>query len=109
MNDYEKKLRQETDIQLKTACEKIIALSKLSDFSSFDKEILGVSANFIKGILKKDKTMESIYSIIKICSFLEIIHERFPMKSPSCGKILKVIQSLNVALINIQITMAFGE
>ena len=109
MNDYEKKVKQEADIQLKTAYEKIIALSKLSDFSSFDKEILGVSANFIKGILGKDKTTESTYSIIKICSFLEIIYERSPVKLPSCEKILKVIQSLNVALINIQITMAFGE
>ena len=109
MNDYEKKVRQEADMQLKLACEEIIALSKLSDVSSFDKEILGVSANYIKGILGKDKTTESTHSIIKIRSFLEMMHERLPVKSPSCEKTLKVIQNLDAALFKIQVTMAFGE
>ena len=114
MNDCFKERLGEANTELGVAQDLLIALSESADpvifgLSPFDKEILTLSAKFIKDIRKQDKTRERAETLIKIRSFLEVIDGRLPRKLSSCGKLQDIIQSLNAASSEIQIMRAFSE
>ena len=111
MNDYGKKILEEAGVKLGVAEGEIIALSKDADpaLSPFDKEILTLSAKFIKDIREQDKTRERAETLIKIRVFLEIIDNRLPRKSPSCKKLDDTILLINAASTEIQLMRAFSE